>query len=60
MLTQILQNIKNVKKDNIKCRPHNFYNTSLLKKPCAYKSINSSSVLSIRNFNIINQLKEKN
>jgi hypothetical protein len=59
MLSQILENIKNFKKDNTKKVPHNFYNNTIYKKPDAYKSINSSSLL-IKPTVIISNNVEKN
>ena len=59
MLNQILENIKNLKKDNIKCLPHNSISNTIYKKPDAYKSINSFSLL-VNKQMIISDNFEKN
>lgn len=59
MLTQILENIKNLKKDNTKQVLHNSYNNTIYRKPDAYKSINSSSLL-IKPTVVISNDVEKN
>lgn len=60
MLTQILENIKNLKKDNTKQVPNNFYNNTIYKKPDAYKSINSSSLLIKPHLVISNDVEKNN
>jgi hypothetical protein len=60
MLSQILENIKNLKKDNTKLVPHNFYNNTIHKKPDAYKNINSSSLLVKPTVVISNDVEKNN
>jgi hypothetical protein len=59
MLTQIVENIQNLKKDNYKCTTYNLTNrnTSTNKKPDSYKNISSSSLIIINNMNKLEKNK---
>ena len=57
MLDQILENLK---KDNIKFLPKNINSNTIYKKPDAYKSINSFSLLINQQMIISNNVEKNN